>query len=256
MRTIKLQIAYDGTNYVGWQVQPNGVSVQELIQRAVKEMTGEASPVTGASRTDAGVHAIGQVAHVRTESRISLDGFERGLTSLLPDAIAIIRAEEAAELFHANRDAKGKRYLYRVLSCCRAAPLALNRCWQMRETLDLDGMREGALALVGEHDFESFRAAGCTAENAIRRIENIEIKVATQPDPIFEASDSAALIEFTFDGAGFVRHMIRNIVGTLVDVGRGQLEPQDVLRILKARKREQAGRCAPACGLYLVSVLY
>ncbi|MBN1282149.1 MAG: tRNA pseudouridine(38-40) synthase TruA [Proteobacteria bacterium] len=256
MRTIKLTISYDGTNYVGWQVQANGLSVQELIQRALSRMTGEGIAVIGASRTDAGVHALGQVAHFCTGSSIPLEGFARGINSLLPDDISIVSAEEAGESFHANRDAKGKIYLYRLLASCGGAPLAQGRCWQMREPLDLAGMREGAAALVGEHDFESFRAAGCAAEHSVRRIDRIDIDECASPDPIFASGDAASLVEFTFEGAGFLRHMIRNIVGTLVDVGRGRIEPQDVRRILGARKREQAGRCAPACGLYLVKVLY
>ncbi len=256
MRTIKLTIAYDGTNYVGWQVQPNGVAVQELVQRAVGSMTGEAASVIGASRTDSGVHALGQAAHFRTFSQIPIDKLEKGLNSLLPDDIAIIRAEEAAESFHANKDARGKVYLYRLLASCGASPLAVDRCWRMREALDIDSMREAARFLVGEHDFESFRAAGCTAGHAIRRIDRIDIDAVKRPDPIFEGGKGARLIEFTFEGAGFVRHMIRNIVGTLKYVGAGRLMPQDMEKILKARKREQAGRCAPACGLYLVRVDY
>ena len=256
MRTIKLTIAYDGTGYVGWQVQPNGTSVQELLQRAVREMTGGAAPVTGAGRTDAGVHAAGQVAHFGTDSNIPLEGFVKGLNSLLPDDIAVLTAEDAGEGFHAMRSAAGKVYLYRLLIRSLGAPLALHRCWQMREGLDLPGMCEAARALEGEHDFESFRAAGCTAENAVRRLDRIDIREVDGPDPIFSCGGEGSLVELEFEGAGFVRHMIRNIVGTLVDIGRGRISPQDVGSIIAARKREQAGRCAPACGLYLLRVIY
>jgi len=256
MRTVKLTISYDGTSYVGWQVQPNGVSVQELLQRAVKSMTGEPSAVVGASRTDAGVHALGQVAHFETNSNIPLDGFRMGLNSLLPDDVVVLRAEEGGEGFHAKRDSKGKVYLYRILMGCGGAPLALHRAWQMREALDLAGMRAAAKSLVGERDFQSFRAAGCGAQDAVRSIDSIDIEEPGSHDPIFRCGEGAGLVELTFRGNGFVRHMIRNIVGTLCDVGKGMTEPQEVEAILAARDREQAGRCAPACGLYLMKVIY
>ncbi|MFH0798951.1 MAG: tRNA pseudouridine synthase A [Pseudomonadota bacterium] len=277
MRTIKLTLMYDGTRYVGWQAQPNGVSIQALLQKAVCRMTGKETPVIGASRTDAGVHALGQVAHFRTSMDVLCDGFKMGLNSLLPEDIAVVGAEEAAEGFNSRRDAKGKRYLYRLLISGERRPLIMNRFWQMGVRPGLDRLREAASVLVGKHDFASFKAAGCSSRNAVREIKNIEIthsfpsplrgegqgeggncnRVTLPPTPSHQGRENCdEIIDITIEGNGFVRHMVRNIVGTLVDIGLGKIELDAIKGILEARRREQAGRCAPACGLYLMEVLY
>ena len=183
MRTIKLTLAYDGTGYVGWQVQPNGTSIQEVLQEAVEKMTGERTSVIGAGRTDAGVHALGQVAHFVTNSQIPSVGFERGLDSLLPADIVVVGAEEVPSDFHAKRDAKGKRYKYRLLLSPHHSPLALNRFWHLISGLDIEVMRRAAKVLIGEHDFESFRAAGCSCKHARRRIDRIDITETPAPAP-------------------------------------------------------------------------
>jgi tRNA pseudouridine38-40 synthase len=255
MRILKLTLAYDGTNYVGWQRQPNGVSVQERVEVALARMAGAPHPVIGAGRTDAGVHALGQVAHFTTESTIPHEAFVPGLNSLLPFDIAVIDAGVAPEGFHARRSAIGKVYRYLILHTCRRAPLLANRVWQLPEALDLDAMRGAAACLVGERDFESFRAAGCTSAHARRRIARIEIAPTDGAHDWFGGGEGR-LLRLEFEGDGFVRHMIRNIVGTLVDIGRGHLEAGQMERILASRERKHAGRCAPACGLYLVKVLY
>jgi tRNA pseudouridine38-40 synthase len=255
MRTIKLTIAYDGTNYVGWQRQPNGVSVQERLEEAVERMSGVRSAVVGAGRTDAGVHALGQVAHFMTESRIPSESFARGLNGLLPPDIAVLAAEEMPEGFHARHSARGKIYRYLLLDSCRRAPLLHNRCWQLREALDVEAMRRAAAMLVGERDFASFRAAGCGSRHAVRRLDRIEIAIMRDDEALASWGGGGRLVAMEFEGEGFVRHMIRNIVGTIVDCGRGELDPENMPQILAAAEREQAGRCAPACGLYLVRVI-
>ncbi len=256
MRTLKLTIAYDGTPFCGWQVQPNGVSVQQRLQEALASMTGGQTNVIAAGRTDAGVHAFAQAAHFTTDSAIPCEGFVRGLNSILPEQVAVTACEEVRDGFHALRDAAGKIYRYLILASPVRDPMLLQRCWQLPAPLDLKAMREGAKHLVGAHDFESFRAAGCTAPHARRTIQRIEIE-ENQADALpFEIRTRGRFVSLEFEGDGFVRHMIRNIVGTLVEVGQGRVAPGEVAAIRDARKREQAGRCAPACGLYLVKVLY
>ncbi|MFH1830962.1 MAG: tRNA pseudouridine(38-40) synthase TruA [Pseudomonadota bacterium] len=279
MRTIKLTISYDGTDFVGWQNQPNGVSVQECLERALGKMTGTPCQVTGAGRTDSGVHAIGQAAHFKTETDIPCHGFVGGLNSLLPESIVITSADDVEGGFHARRDAKAKIYRYEIACSLHRAPLLVNRCWHVRETLDLDAMRKASKYLIGQHDFESFRAAGCGSRNAIREIRRIEMSeavIARSPPTVFGGRRSnprsygdrhaplrwarddneSNLLSIEFEGDGFVRHMIRNIVGTLVDIGAGKIAPEEMQTILNARQREKAGRCAPAFGLYLVQVIY
>ncbi len=248
MRTIKLTIEYDGTNYCGWQIQPAGISIQGEISKAVRKMTSEENHVIGASRTDAGVHAMGQVAHFRTRTMIPPVGFMRGINSVLNADIAVVAAEGATAGFNAQKDAVSKLYRYLVLNSDAPSALLSNRCWHIREKLNLNAMKKASKYLIGKHDFKSFQAAGSSAKDAVRRIERIELSSATLDGrPVFS-------IEIT--GNGFVYHMVRNIVGTLVSIGRGRLDPSDMLKILKARERKRAGVTAPAHGLYLVCVSY
>jgi tRNA pseudouridine38-40 synthase len=244
LRTLRLVLEYDGTDLAGWQRQDNAPTVQQHLEEALAQMTGAPTPVVGASRTDAGVHALGQVAHFATEADIPADGFRRGLNSLLPPAIAVVDAADAPAEFHARFSARGKLYRYRVLARADRSPIEERFAWHRPRPLDVAAMRAAAAALVGEHDFSAFRAAGCTAQTATREVTAIEIE---------QAGDVVAL---HVRGNAFVRNMVRIIAGTLVEVGEGRREVADVAAALASRDRERAGQTAPARGLCLVRVFY
>jgi tRNA pseudouridine38-40 synthase len=251
MRKLKLTISYEGTAYVGWQVQPNGVSVQSVLQDAFAKVLGHKVDITAAGRTDAGVHAVAQIAHLSTENAIPVEGLLKTANALLPDDIAVTRVENVDDSFHAIRDAKGK--IYRYLLCLSGVrnPLYDKRAWIISRPLDLAAMMETAALFVGKHDFESFRATKCFAPDAIRTIKRIDISGEERFD-----SGVSRLISITFEGDSFVRHMVRNIVGTIVEAGRGRFTALDVAKIIAQKNRQAAGICAPASGLYLIEVIY
>jgi len=242
--TFKLTIEYDGTDYHGWQVQPGLPTIQGVLEDAVARIIGEPVHVIGAGRTDAGVHALGQVASIRAAFRHPPDTLRRALTSLLPPDIVVIRVEEAPEDFDAQRWARWKRYRYTLLT--RPYPSALERrCtlfvpWQLK----IDSMAEGASVLIGEHDFSSFQAAGSSADHPARRIFSAEFR-----------SDGDHLY-FEIVGDGFLRHMIRIIMGTLLDVGRGKLGPGAVKAILEAKDRKHSSKTLSPHALCLLEVAY
>jgi tRNA pseudouridine38-40 synthase len=245
VRRIRLVVEYDGTDFHGWQVQGDGArTVQGELQRAVLEMTGEASIVRGASRTDAGVHALGQVAHFDTVSAIDAGQFAPGLTALTGADVAVVRSEEAEPGFSARHDARGKAYRYSIWNCRLPSPLARRTSWHVRAPLDVTRMRLGAAHLVGEHDFAAFRAAACDAPTTVRTITRLGV----------EPRDG--LIDLTVAGTAFLQHMVRIIVGTLVLVGQGRIGADDVARIRDSRDRREAGQTAPPQGLCLIGVTY
>ena len=245
-RTIKLVVEYDGTELSGWQRQRNGPSVQAHLEDALAAMLRQPIEVVGASRTDAGVHALGQVAHFRTDNHtIPVHGFRRGLNSLLPPAIAVISAAQVTPAFHARFSARGKRYAYRVLNRPERSPLWRHRAWHRPRVLELERMRVGAAALVGRHDFSAFRAADCGAAHAIRRITGIDVRREAGPSVVLEVR-----------GEAFLRNMVRIIAGTLVEVGENRRDPGELADILASRDRARAGITAPARGLTLVEVHY
>lgn len=245
MRNIRLLIEYEGTNYAGWQVQKGLKTIQGSLIEAVMKLTGEEVELTGASRTDAGVHALGQVANFKTASSVALEGFLHGLNSMLPEDIAIKEAAEAQPDFDSRRRSKGKTYLYKILN--RPYPSALLRrySWHVFKPLDVSLMRDGAHHFIGEKDFSSFRAADSDALHSIREVTSIEI---------IEAGDG--LIEVEVRGTAFLRHMVRIMAGTLVAVGKGKLRPDDVKSIIEARDRTAAAMTAPPQGLFLMKVEY
>ena len=248
MRHIRLVVEYDGTALCGWQRQANGPTVQGHLEAALGELLAHAVAVVGASRTDAGVHAGGQVASFRTERPIPLHGIRRGLNSLLPPAIAVADAAEVPDDFHPRFSATGKHYRYLVLTRSERSPRWRDRAWHRPGALDLAAMRQAAAALIGEHDFAAFRAAGCTAKRTVRRIDDIAIAAAEAGNPW--------LIAFDVRGNAFLRNMVRIVVGTLVEVGAGRRPIGQVAEILALRDRTRAGITAPPQGLELVSVRY
>jgi len=251
VRHIRLLVEYDGTGLCGWQRQANGPTVQGHLEAALGKLLAHEVAVVGASRTDAGVHARGQVASFRTERPIPLHGIRRGLNSLLPPSIAIVEASPADEDFHPRFSATGKHYRYLLCTRAERSPRWRDRAWHHPEPLDLAAMREAALALIGEHDFAAFRAAGCTAKRTVRRIERIEIAEVPGDLP-----GETWILAIDVHGNAFLRNMVRIVVGTLVEVGRGRRPIGQVAEILASRDRTKAGITAPAHGLELVLVRY
>lgn len=253
----KLVVEYDGTAYVGWQSQKNGKSVQEHIEAALSKIFKESTRIIGSGRTDSGVHALGQVASFYTTLVISPQNLQRALNSLLPHTIVIRSVKKMPHEFHALRAAKGKFYRYIILNDSLFPALMQNRAWFVTHDLDLKAIRQAARYLVGRHDFTSFMGAGSSVKDAIRIINSL--RVTTSRKDFFgigKPSSKGKYIIFTFKGEGFVKNQIRNIVGTLIDVGRGKRAATDIPQILQARSRPEAGRMAPARGLYLVKVIY
>lgn len=244
MPIFKLTIEYDGTDYHGWQVQPGMATIQGVLQDVMARIVGAPIHAVGAGRTDAGVHALGQVASLRAEFNHPPDTLRRALTSLLPPDIVVTRVEEAPDGFDAQRWAKWKRYRYTLLT--RPYPSALERCYTLfvPRPLKVEAMAEGAEMLIGEHDFTSFQAAKSSADHAIRQVYAAEFR------------QDADHLSFEITANGFLRHMIRIIMGTLLDVGRGKLTPGDVKAILEANDRNMASKTLPAHALCLLEVSY
>lgn len=251
-RHIRLIVEYDGTSLCGWQRQANGPTVQGHLEAALARLLAHEAPVIGASRTDAGVHARGQVASFRTERPIPLHGVRRGLNSLLPREIAVRDAAEVPDDFHPRFSATGKHYRYSILARPDRSPRLRDRAWHCSEPLSIEAMAAAAAALRGEHDFAAFRAAGCTAATTTRRIDSIDLSA---PDPdLF--GPAAGLLTVDVRGNAFLRNMVRILVGTLVEVGVGRRPVAQVAEILASRDRTRAGITAPAHGLELMEVRY
>jgi tRNA pseudouridine38-40 synthase len=245
VRHIRLVVEYDGTDLAGWQRQANGPTVQQHLEEALAKLLQHDAPITGASRTDAGVHARGQVATFRTERLIALHGIRRGLNSLLPAAIAIRATDEVAEDFHPRFSATGKHYRYTIFVGADRSPRWRLRAWHHPEPLTLAAMQEAAGLLLGEHDFSAFRAAGCTARTAVRRVDAITFR-----------QQDGDIIEVDVRGNAFLRHMVRILVGTLSEVGTGRRPVAEVSEILASRDRTRGGITAPPHGLELLEVHY
>jgi tRNA pseudouridine38-40 synthase len=245
MPRYKLTLEYDGTGLVGWQRQANGISVQQLLEEAVERFCGRHVTVHGAGRTDAGVHALGQAAHLDLPREASPEVIRNALNHhVKPAAIAVVAVERVAESFDARRSAKGRVYLYRILN--RRAPPALERgrVWHVGPRLDAEAMQEAALALLGKHDFTSFRDSLCQARSPVKTLDALAVTRAGEE------------IRIEARARSFLHHQVRNMVGTLKLVGAGKWRVGDVERALAARDRRAAGPTAPAEGLYLVEVVY
>jgi tRNA pseudouridine38-40 synthase len=243
-RTLKCVIAYDGTAWKGWQRQVNGPAIQAAIEDAFVPLIGEAPTVTGAGRTDSGVHALGQVASVRVSSELPVDAIRRALNMRLPPDIRILSVEDASPDFHARFDAVGKTYRYRLVTGELVSPFDRWFVWHLPARLDTVAMREAAAHLCGRHDFASFQAAHGSITDTTRTVTRLDLHPAGE----------GLVVEV--HGDGFLRHMVRIMVGTLVDVGTGRRQPASIPGLIRARDRQQAGETAPALGLTLVSVDY
>ncbi len=246
MRNIRILVEYEGTRYAGWQVQPDEPTVQGTIVEALRKITSEDVELIGASRTDSGVHAFGQVANFRIHrSAVPVTGIMHGLNSILPDDIVIKAAQEAPPDFNARRWARSKTYLYRILN--RDFPSAIHRkfSWFLRRRLDVGLMKRGGRLFIGEKDFSSFRAAGSDAPHSVRRILSVDIEERDE-----------GFIDIEIKGTAFLRHMVRIMVGTLVTLGMGKIGLDDLSAIIEAKDRTVAPLTAPAKGLFLKEVEY
>ncbi len=245
MRNIKLLIEYDGTNYLGWQVQPKGPTIQGMLGDKIKLLTGESIQLFGSGRTDAGVHALGQVAHFKTQSRMDLCSMQRALNSLLPRDIVIQKIEEVEEGFHARKHAKSKIYEYRILNRSLRSAFHRGYVWHIPQKLNLTQMKKATQCLIGEHDFSAFRTVGSSTRTTVRRVIQSEWK-----------RGRGGFIRFEIEANGFLKQMVRSIVGTLVEVGKGKINPEEFQKILTSKDRKKAGPTAPAHGLFLEEVKY
>jgi len=266
MRNIKLLIEYEGTNYAGWQVQKNLSTIQGTIQEKLKILTGEEIELTSASRTDAGVHALGQVANFNTDSRISSHAIQMGLNALLPDDIVIKKSEDVSLDFDSRRNAKAKTYRYLILNRSYPSAIYRNFSWHVFQKLDIDAMRKAADYLIGKRDFTSFRAAECDALHSVRKILSFSIDITpsflpfikrdADELPPFAKGGIGGLMVLEVKGTAFLRHMVRIMVGTLVAIGKGKIKLADFQSIIVAKDRKLAGMTAPPHGLFLKKVEY
>lgn len=244
LRTLKLTVAYDGTRFCGWQRQDNGPTIQAALEDAFQPLLGVTPVVHGAGRTDAGVHALGQVASVEADTPHPVEAIQRALNIRLDPDIRVLAVDEMPQGFHARFDAIGKTYRYRLATAAVVSPFAHRYVWHVPQPLNAAAMQAAARALLGRHDFSSFQSTGSEAVDPIRTLNRIDVR----------RQDDELVVDV--HGDGFLRHMVRAIVGTLVDVGAGRRNPASLPALLASRDRGQAGDTAPAQGLTLVSVDY
>ncbi len=263
MRTIRLTLAYDGSQFAGWQVQPDARTVQGELESAIERLTGERPRVLSAGRTDAGVHALGQMASFCIESTIPGEKWRPALQGLLPADVAVLQSEDAPDGFHATYSAKSKRYRYLIHSAIVDDPFLRRYAWRIGSPLDLAAMQEAARALIGRHDFRCFETEWPNKATSVRTVFDANLEHLAewpgwsgQPLKAHQPSDRSPFIAFEIEADGFLYNMVRAIVGTLVNIGRGKWEPDIMERIIAAQDRSLAGETAPPQGLYLVHVRY
>ena len=264
----KITIAYDGTGYVGWQRQASGVSIQGLLEDALRELDGRDVPVAGAGRTDAGVHALGQVASFNLERGMAPTDLMRAVNARLPPTVRVIAAQHAPADFHARFGARSKTYRYRLWRGDTGNPFERQYAWHVASPLDVDRMAQAARFVEGRHDFAAFQTAGSETQTSEREVLSSRIisKLSTTEHTVETTERSGLflqvplcggeLIEYKITGDGFLRHMVRTIVGTLVEIGRGSRPATFMQEVIQSRNRGVAGPTAPAEGLFLVSVAY
>jgi len=240
VRNFKIVVEYDGAAYCGWQRQRNGVSIQQTLEEAIGLIIGEKVTLIGSGRTDAGVHAINQTANFKSNSLLPEEKIFRGINSVLPQDIVVKEIKEVSLEFHAQRDVQSKVYIYRICNQRLRPVLGRNYFWFIRFPLDLQRIKQAVQYLLGTHDFSCFCATGTDVKDRVRTITDITI-----------SSGDEGLIEIEVEARGFLKYMVRNIVGTLVEVARGKRDPRDLKEIIDSRDRNIAGVTAPACGLFL-----
>ena len=260
MRTFRVVLAYDGTDFVGWQRQAAGVSIQGLLEDALRELDERDVTVTGAGRTDAGVHALGQVAAFSVARTLDAHTVVRAINARLPDTVRVLSAEEVPSSFRARGDARAKTYQYRIWNGHVVSPFERRYVWHVPGPLDVEAMRTAAQRLEGMHDFAAFQTAGSDAQTTVREIYSLQIADCRLQNAWANQQSisnlQSAIITVEIIGSGFLRHMVRAIAGTLVEVGRRHRPPEWMADVLASRDRGQAGPTAPASGLFLVSVTY
>jgi tRNA pseudouridine38-40 synthase len=244
MKNIQLIISYRGTRFAGWQIQPNGITIQEIVTKAIWDVTGEKVQLYASGRTDAGVHAIAQSANFHTKTTIPPEVFYKALNTRLPEDIRILSSHERSRDFHSRYNARGKSYLYKIYENPVASPFYADLAYHVTRQLDWKAMKEGAAHFVGEHDFAGFMATGSSVKTTIRTIEEISF------------DGNGEIREISFRGNGFLYNMVRIMAGTLYEVGCHRIKPEDIPGIIRSRERQKAGKTAPAHGLYLKEVYY
>jgi tRNA pseudouridine38-40 synthase len=245
MQRYKITIEYDGTPFVGWQFQKNGLSIQEILQNAIFNFSKEKTVITGAGRTDSGVHALAQVAHFDLKKQINKKSFLPGINQHIGNKpVTVLKINKTNKIFHARFDAKKRTYQYTIIN--RQSPLALqkNKAWHIRKKLNVKDMKKGAKLLLGTHDFSTFRASSCGAKSPIKTIEKISIK----------KNKDKLILEFT--SKSFLQQQVRSMVGCIKYVGEGKWKLDDFEQIFRSKKRIRCAPPAPACGLYLKNISY
>ncbi len=258
MRSMKLTLSYDGASFVGWQRQAQGLSIQGLLEEILSEIDGVPVAVAGAGRTDAGVHALGQVASCTLATALDTDTLGRALNARLPDRIRVLAVEVVPEAFHARFSARGKRYRYILANGPLVSPFAAGHAWQVHGRLDLPAMQQAAVHLVGTHDFSTFQSTGTDVSQAVRTVTHAVVADVTHGPPVplpAEAVPGGRLLAFEVAADGFLRHMVRAMTGTLVEVGQGRRDA-DLTPLIASANRALAGPTAPPHGLWLVEVNY
>jgi tRNA pseudouridine38-40 synthase len=245
-RNIKMVLQYDGTRYHGWQWQKNALTIQAVVEEKIQDLTKEQVRVIASGRTDTGVHALHQVCHFLGHSDMDPDSIRKGLNSLLPEDILVRHVEQAPSDFHARYSVKSKVYEYRILNREQPDLFLRHYAWHMARKLDLTRMEACVSFLRGRHDFSSFKSARSDNLNPVREMIRAELHGPSED----------GLIRFVFEADGFLRHMVRNIVGTVVEVGSGRINPDEFLKIVEAKDRKRAGVKAPPQGLFLTMVRY
>ncbi len=255
MLNVKIIVQYDGTAYHGWQIQPNGITIQGTLEDTIKKITGQPSAVLGAGRTDAQVHAIGQVASFRTLTVLPIGRIRDALNALLPDDIRVLEVSDEDEHFHPRFNAVSKTYFYLIARVRVVSPFLFRYAWRVSHALDTNAMTDAAEILKGKHDFSAFRGSGCDAKSTVRTISRLLIEA---PETIDFATTrlNGPFLKITIEADAFLRHMVRNIVGTLVEIGRGKIAPTGMKTILDSCDRRRAGPTAPGRGLFLQKITY